>query len=429
MFIKELKKKLAFINSQGKIFIFVLLFFIPLYFGRLYFLPKLSLPEGRLVKIRGNVIGQTYLKGSYQIIKLNSVLIMTERFPGYFYGDYLEVIGNFEKELLGPFSHHYLSFFPSIKKIEKEENLINQGSLKKFLFKTKGQIEKKINYLLPEPHASLLLGIVLGMKNQIPLDFWQNLRKTGTLHLVVASGQNVSLVSGFLIQSLIYFFNRKWAILIADLGIIFYVLMVGSEAPAVRAGLMAILAYSAQLFGKEAYSLNLLFFSALFILLFSPLLLFDIGFQLSFMATLGILVIYPLLKKKQLFSLPFLGPGLGVTVTAQIMTLPILLVNFGQISWLSPLINALVIPTIPLTMILGIGMIFLGFFSRVLSQLLAYFVWLFLHYFIKVVNFFGHLPFVSWELSKLSGWWAIGYYFLLLLILLRRNIYGRDAIS
>jgi len=429
MFIKELKKKLAFINPQGKIFIFVLLFFIPLYFGRLYFLPKLVLPEGRSVKIRGNVIGQPYLKGSYQIIKLNSVLIMTERFPGYFYGDYLEVIGNFEKELLGPFSHHYLSFFPSIKKIEKEENLINQRSLKKFLFKTKGQIEKKINYLLPEPHASLLLGIVLGMKNQIPLDFWQNLRKTGTLHLVVASGQNVSLVSGFLIQSLIYFFNRKWAILIADLGIIFYVLMVGSEAPAVRAGLMAILAYSAQLFGKEAYSLNLLFFSALFILLFSPLLLFDIGFQLSFMATLGILIIYPLLKKKQLFSLPLLGPGLGVTVAAQIMTLPILLINFGQISWLSPLINALVIPTIPLTMILGIGMIFLGFFSRVLSQLLAYFAWLFLHYFIKVVNFFGHLPFVSWELSKLSGWWAIGYYFLLLLILLRRNIYGRDAIS
>jgi len=105
------------------------------------------------------------------------------------------------------------------------------------------------------------------------------------------------------------------------------------------------------------------------------------------------------------------------------------LVNFGQISWLSPFINMLVIPTIPFIMILGSGMAFLGLFSNLLSQLLAYFAWLFLNYFIKVVNFFGDLSFVSWELDKLSGWWAIGYYLLLFLILLRKNIYDRGRLN
>ncbi len=429
MFLKRLKKKLAFINIQGKVFLLVLFCFVPFYLCRLYFSPRVVLPEEKTVKIRGMVVQQPYLKGSHQIIRLNSVLIMTERFPGYFYGDHLEIIGNFKKQLLGPFNYYYLSVFPSIKKIDEEDNLINKTVFKKFLFKTKGQIKKGISSLLPEPHASLLLGILLGMKSQIPFDFWQALRKTGTLHLVVASGQNVSMVSGFLIQSLIHFLNRKWTIFIASLGIIIYVLMVGSEAPAMRAGLMAILAFSAQLSGREAHSLNILFFSALFMLLFSPLLLFDIGFQLSFMATLGILIIYPLLKTKKLLSLPILGDGLGITIAAQIATLPILLVNFGQISWLSPFINMLVIPTIPFIMVLGGGMAFLGLFSKLLSQLLAYFAWLFLNYFIKVVNFFGNLSFVSWELDKLSGWWAIGYYFLLFLILLRKSIYDRSRFN
>ena len=429
MFLKKLKKKLAFINTQGKISLLILFCFVPFYLCRLYFLPKVILPEERPVKIRGMVVQQPYLKGSHQIIRLNSVLIMTERFPGYFYGDRLEIIGSFKKQLLGSFNYYYLSVFPSIKKVEREDSLINKTVFKKLLFKTKGQIKKGISSLLPEPHASLLLGIILGMKSQIPFDFWQALRKTGTLHLVVASGQNVSMVSGFLIQSLIHFLNRKQTILVASLGIIIYVLMVGSEAPAMRAGIMAILAFSAQLSGREAYSLSILFFSALFMLVFSPLLLFDIGFQLSFMATLGILVIYPLLKAKKLFSCPILGDGLGVTIAAQITTLPILLVSFGQISWLSPFINMLVIPTIPFIMILGGGMVFLSLFSNLLSQLLAYFAWLFLNYFIKVVNFFGNLSFISWELDKLSGWWAIGYYFLLFFVLLRKNIYDRSRLN
>ena len=169
MFLKKLKKKLAFINTQGKISLLILFCFVPFYLCRLYFLPKVILPEERPVKIRGMVVQQPYLKGSHQIIRLNSVLIMTERFPGYFYGDRLEIIGSFKKQLLGSFNYYYLSVFPSIKKVEREDSLINKTVFKKLLFKTKGQIKKGISSLLPEPHASLLLGIILGMRSEVEI--------------------------------------------------------------------------------------------------------------------------------------------------------------------------------------------------------------------------------------------------------------------
>ena len=420
MSFKKLKKRFVFINIQVKFLLVVLLLFTPFYFFRFYHLQRYDLPEEKLVKIKGRVIKQPYLKGSYQIIELNSVLIRTQRFPGYFYGDQLEITGRLKKQMLNPFRTRYLANFPAIKKIEEKQNLINKTGLKKFLFKTRGQIERKIGGFLPEPHGSLLLGILFGMKTQIPQDFWQDLRKTGTLHLVVASGQNVSLVAGFLMASLIHLLDRRKAILMANLGILFYVLMVGAEPPAVRAGIMVSLAFLGQLFGREGKALVFLLASALIMLLISPLVLFDVGFQLSFMATLGILVVYPILKaKNSVFKFPLLGDGLAVTIAAQSATLPILLVNFGQVSWLSPLINALVLPTIPFIMVLGGGMLVLSWFSSFLTQLLAYFAWLFLNYFVKVVEVFGNLFWVSYEFKQISGWWAVVYYLLFVLILLR----------
>ena len=388
------------------------------------------IPENQPVKIIGRVTKQPYLKGSYQIINMGPVLIRTNRFPGYFYGDKLVVVGGFKKQVINPFLTQYFAFFPTIQKIEEGQNLVSQKNFIRLLLKTRGQIEQNLNQLLPEPQASLLLGVVFGVKSQMPENFWQNLRKTGTLHLVVASGQNVVMVTGFLMNSLVLFSKRRGVILITFLGIIIYVLMVGAEAPAVRAGLMAMMIFVGQLLGREGNQGKFLLLTVMVMLLISPLMLFDIGFQLSFAATAGIIWIYPMLKSKILNSvavIPLLSEAFLVTISAQLATLPILLVNFGQFSWLSPLVNSFILPTIPIVMALGIILSGLSFVSKLLAQVLAWFAWPFLSWFIKVVNWFGQLPMGNWEIGKISWWWMVGYYFLLVIILWRLNERIRDS--
>lgn len=363
--------------------------FLCLYLFRLTQRPRYFIPEEKSVKIVGRVTNQPYLKDSYQIIELGPVLILANRFPGYFYGDRIEVFGKFQKEVINSLTSQYISFFPTIRLLREEENLMGKVNLKRFLLKTRGQIEKRVRRFLPEPQSSLLLGIVLGVKTEMPENFWQDLRKTGTLHLVVASGQNVVMVTGFLMNLSLWFLKRRWAILIALLGVLVYVLMVGAEAPAVRAGLMATMIFVGQWFGREINPGGPLILTAMLMLLISPLILFDIGFQLSFAATAGLIWLHPMLLNKLSFlgKIPVLGESLLVTLSAQIATLPIMLVNFGRLSWLAPLANTLVLPTIPLLMVFGFLIAFLSFFSSFLAQLLSWLVWPFLTWFVKVVEF------------------------------------------
>lgn len=411
---KKSKTRLAFISL-------ICFLFLCLYLFRLTQRPRYFIPEEKSVKIVGRVTNQPYLKDSYQIIELGPVLILANRFPGYFYGDRIEVFGKFQKEVINSLTSQYISFFPTIRLLREEENLMGKVNLKRFLLKTRGQIEKRVRRFLPEPQSSLLLGIVLGVKTEMPENFWQDLRRTGTLHLVVASGQNVVIVTGFLMNLSLWFLKRRWAILIALLGILVYVLMVGAEAPAVRAGLMASMIFVGQWFGREANPGGPLLLTAMMMLLISPLILFDIGFQLSFAATAGLIWLHPLLltKLSTLGKIPVLGEGLLVTISAQLATLPILLVNFGQFSWLSPLVNALVLPLIPLLMVFGFIIAGLSFFSSFLAQLLSWLVWPFLSWFVRVVEFFGSLSWANWEMGEISFWWAVLYYLILLIFLIK----------
>jgi competence protein ComEC len=400
---------------------FISCFFLALYFWRLSVIPQYVISENKKVKIVGRITQQTYLKSSYQIIEVGPILIRTNRFPGYFYGEKIMMVGEFKKQVINPFTVKYSAFFPAIQKIDEKENLWGRTKLVKDLLKTRGQVEENFNLFLPEPSSSLLLGVVFGVKSQMPENFWQNLRKTGTLHLVVASGQNVVMVSAFLMNTLVWFLKRRWAILMALLGIIIYVLMVGAQSTAVRAGVMASIIFLGQLLGREGNQVRLLLLTAMIMLLILPLILFDIGFQLSFAATAGIILFYPTLKNKSLSSIPLLGEGLSVTLSAQIFSLPLLLINFGQFSWLSPLVNSLVLPTIPFMMILGGITAGLSLFSKSFGQLLSWLVWPFLAWFVKIINWFGNLPLGNWEIGRISWWWAIGYYAFLAFFLWRIN--------
>lgn len=399
--------------AQKRLLAIIFPLFFLFYLFRLRSVPVYQIPENTKFIVRGKITQQPYLKGSYQIIYLGPIMIKTDRFPGYFYGQKVEVVGRFKKRVINRFQTQYFANFPTIQVIDQEVNETRKISLNAILFKTRGQFEKTIGELIPEPQLSLLLGILFGGKRQMPYKFWQDLQKTGTLHIVVASGQNVTMVARFLIGLLVWVVNRRKALLIAIVGVILYVFMVGAEAPVVRAGIMAVLAYFAQMLGREQEGTIALFSAAAVMLLISPLLIFDIGFQLSFAATAGILWFYPLFKKKKFFSLRILGEGLATTLSAQLGVMPLLLTNFGQISFLSPLINGLVLWVVPIIMVLGLVVVFLGLIIKPFAWVLSWFVWLLLTYFVKVIELASNLPWASFQLGKLSGWWTIGYYLVL----------------
>jgi hypothetical protein len=187
----------------------IFLFFLFFYLLRLYQLPQIQIPEGKLVKITGRITKQTYHKDSKQIINLGPVLIATNLYPGYFYGDKLIVTGSFKETLINHFYIQYYASFPTIQ-LEKENlSLTDKTNLIRFLLKTRGQIENRIRRFLPENESGLLLGILLGVKTDLPENFWQSLRKTGTLHLIVASGQNVVFIASIIMSIYLWFLSRK----------------------------------------------------------------------------------------------------------------------------------------------------------------------------------------------------------------------------
>lgn len=344
-----------------------------------------ALEEGRKIRLRGPLRQEPVVFGQSQTFSLQNIKIKTHRFPEYHYGDYLIITGRLRVRVLNRFYKDYWLDYPKIR-----PSAISHQPLVivPWLFKFKDRIETIYNSVLPEPQSSLLSGIVLGSKRGLPSEFQKSLKKTGTLHVVVASGANISLVSRPLVENLAGLISRRMALPIAVIFIWLYSLIAGFEPPVIRAAIMATVAFGAQFLGREKEALRSLVLAGVLMLLVKPLLIFDLGFQLSFAATLGILVFQPRLRPF-FRRLSFFGDDLSTTLAAQALVLPIIYFNFKEFSLISPLVNALVLWTISPLMKMGGVVAGLGFLSQWLARLMAYPTWLFLTYFVKLIELFG----------------------------------------
>jgi len=351
-----------------------------------------SLPDflpGQEVRISGVLRQEPKITGSSQRFSLVGVEIRTWRYPEYHYSDKLVIIGNLKKGVAGKWSLEY----PKIEEAPQEQRIGIEHKILASISAWRRRIEKVYRFSLPEPQASLMAGIVLGSKSGFPSDFYQALRQTGTLHVVVASGMNITLVAIFLINFFLLFLNRRLALFFAFLGIWFYVILSGGEAPVVRAGIMGSLAFIAQGLGKEKAAIRGLIFAGVLMLFINPYYLFDLGFQLSFAATAGILIVYPRLKDlkktRRIFSLPGFGDNLAATLAAQVLTLPIMIFNFGGTNPISPLVNAFVLWTIQWIMAIGALAGLLGLFNQNLGQIICLPAYVLLTFFVKAVELFA----------------------------------------
>ncbi len=299
--------------------------------------------------------------------------------------------------------------------------ILERGIENNLIFKARENIISFFNSSLSPAQSSLMLGIVFGIKQEMPEGFYQNLQKTGLMHVIAASGMNVTMVGGFFASLFAFFLKRQLALILTIFVILFYAVLAGLEPSIVRASIMGILVFSAQIIGRQSISFLGLFAAAFMMLFINPTLLFDIGFQLSFMATAGLILLPSLIlgpRVRYLIKRSLIGEDFVTTATAQIFTLPILLINFGSYSIFSVIVNTLLLWTVPIIMAIGgISAIF-GLIMEPLGRTVAYISLPFLLYFEAIVNWFGtNTNQLSIENLPVSV--AFGYYLILLAIIVR----------
>lgn len=334
---------------------------------------KPSFKDGSVVVIRNErVLSEPLRFDRVQRITVLNLKVYLPLYPEVEYGDVVTVRGrvNLKKKML-----------------EDAEVISLQKGGRFFVIRQK--IISFFQKSMSQPYSSLVSGIVLGSKEGIQPSFWEKLKRTGTAHVVVASGMNVSLLGSFLVSFLVSFIKRRKALVISIFGIWVYAVLAGFDAPIVRAAIMGSFAFGAVILGRESDSLRILFLTFFIMLVFNPYYIFDIGFILSFSATLSILLFAARLEKFLIFTPHFIRQDLATTIAAQILVSPILYFTFGYISIYSFLVNGLVLWTVPLITVFGLVISFLSLFVLPLAKILAFLIYPLAFWFIRVVELFA----------------------------------------
>ena len=255
--------------------------------------------------------------------------------------------------------------------------------------------EDRISRLLPEPHASLLAGLLTGSRRGIPEHLTDDFRDAGITHIVAISGYNVTIILT-LFSSFLFWIPRQRRFGILVTAVALFTLFVGSSASVVRAAIMGILGLLALQTGRQANVRLSILWTAFFMLCWNPKYLwYDAGFQLSFLAVIGLAELSEPLKTymKKVPEFLALRESLVATIAAQIATLPLIMILFQQVSLVAPLTNVVVAPLIPLAMLMGSMGVVLSVLSMQLGLLVSYLTWALLQAIILIAKFCAHLPF------------------------------------
>ncbi len=272
----------------------------------------------------------------------------------------------------------------------------------------------------PSPHSELLIGMVIGADElgSSPR-FKEALKTTGTIHVVVVSGFNVSLVAN-LVMGVLGSKYKTRNVIISQLFTFVYSVMTGFEPPVIRAWIMGGVVSWVKYYGRSVDGFRILAFTALVMVLIWPYFLFSVSFQLSFLATLGLVVFGNIVVdffKRKFPKGNFFIEDLGTTISAQIFVLPIVSYYFGRISIISFLVNPLILWTVPIATVMGTFYIFIAMLSQPLAQILSILIYPFLNIFVYTVNFFSKIKVASVGVD-LGLAYVIAYYLIVALILI-----------
>ncbi len=306
----------------------------------------------------------------------------------------------------------------------------DQGNwLKGRIWDLRGRALQMIYRLFPDPEAALLAGILLGVEGGIPDELVEAFRATGTAHIIAISGFNMAIVAGLFILMLKGLLGPRWGALAAVLGVGIYTILVGASAGVVRAAIMACLGLFAAQLGRRQDGVNSLAIVAALMALVTPYILWDVSFQLSFLATLGlVLFATPMTESYTSFSSRYLpeawvrwsvgpvGEYILCTLAAQVMVLPLMIYLFHDFSLISVVANPLVLPAQAPLMILGGLAVLLGMLIQPVGQAAAVVAWPFLAYTIRVVEWLAQAPMAAITFGEVGWVWVVVFLAIILAI-------------
>lgn len=391
------------------------------------------------VIVSGVIVDEPEVRETSQKLKVKVldglVLITTSRYPEYKYLDKLKIEGKFKtptetedfsyKNYLMKDGIYSIMGFPKIEITGTAKAGLFENIYSGILFlkqKTRQVIQKNFT----PPYSQVLQGIIIGDKNAISTDVKNKFSVTGVSHIVAVSGSHIVILSEIILGFLLAIgMSRKQSFYFIITFICFYILLVGLPASGIRSGIMAFCLLLAQYIGRQNTSSRMIVIAGAIMLIFNPmLLLYDIGFQLSFLAVFGLIYLEPIIR----YYLKFLINNDGfvmmvsATLSAQIFTLPIIIYNFGNISFVSPIVNVLILPVVYYIMLFGFISALVGIVVPWVGWVLSIPCHFLMVYFMWVVDIFSK----NWgygSFNNMPVYLVFVFYFILFLSVryLRKN--------
>ncbi len=345
-------------------------------------------------------------------------------FPGFSYKDYLARQRIFS-----------VIYYP--QDVEKV-GMIRGSGFHRGLLAFRENARRTIFTLFPQPESGLLAGILLGLENYLPASLEQAYRDTGTSHIIAISGFNMTIIASLLIYLFTRLFRPYIGVLIAIVGIAIYSVFVDGSASVIRAAIMASTAALAHLIGRRQSGLHALVLTAAVMCLFNPNLPWDVSFQLSFMATLGlVLFAQPMQEALRTAAEKKFGEEKAArisspvseyflfTLAAQFTTLPVIAIQFERISLVSLLANPLILPVQPAILVMGMLTTLTGLIVPVVGKFMAMLTWPLLKYTNFVVSTLGKFKGGALNLHPVAAIWILVAVILVLLVFIMRNYFKK----
>ena len=406
--------------------------------------------DGGFVEIQGMVAEEPDIRDRYCLLTFSAsevtvngerkevsgtALIQSPRYPAYRYGDVLKITGELETpSQSGDFDYKtYLErqgiysviYYPKVEVLGQGEGI----KPLQWIYSLRERLSASLARALPEPQGSLAQGILLGLRGNIPDSLNQAFSRTGTAHILAISGLNISIVIAMFLSLGILVFGRQrsiyiWLALVATW---LYALLAGMNPPVIRAAIMGSLFLIAEYLGRQGSAITALAFAAAVMVGIQPQLLWSVSFQLSFLAMAGLIFFYPYFQtwgRKGVTTVfgsrealvatgNIITDGFAATLAAIVAVGPLIAYNFGVVSLVGPPATLLSLPALPAIIVTSALVAFVGLIASLAAQILGWLAWLFLSYFLLVVQGFDALPYSSLEVSTISTWHIWGYYAIL----------------
>ncbi|MDD3491460.1 MAG: ComEC/Rec2 family competence protein [Candidatus Pacebacteria bacterium] len=428
-------QKLSQVGFKKKILVcfFIFLSFLMGFWRESSFSDKLNksaIKNTQEIEIEAMIVAEPVLKDEYQRIIIPNVVIYAEKIPRFQFGDIIRIEGKIQPlEDFFSYSSNIVSGKLSYPKIELISS--RKLSFRGLAITFKNKLIQCLQKVIPEPQSGLLSGIIFGSKQSLTDSLEKDIRKTGLSHFIVTSGLHLSIFVKILSDLLNAFsFGNFLNFICSNLFLLSFAFMAGLTPSIIRAAIMAFLLTLSHFSFRIYNSLNALLLAGLTMVWLKPFLLFyDLGFQLSFLATAGILLFYPIWDQGCFWQKSFFNNQAGQIFkqtilscfAASFLVIPWLIFKTQNVSLVAPLVNVLVIPLAPLVLGGGVLTAILSLLIHPVGLFLGFWLNIILVYFVKVIAYFANLSWAEISLPYILRWLILPYYLLVFLYYRKKN--------